>query len=122
MKLFNIYGSVTDFCKLIVIYSSILDPGYTSDMKYTDPTKVIFTSAMLFTFLVSVMGNSLVIYVITKHRSMRTSTNCLIMSLAICDLLITAFQTPLFINRLYTTQRSNAKIQRHFRFSPPRTS
>ena len=71
-------------------------------MKYTDPTKVIFTSAMLFTFLVSVMGNSLVIYVITKHRSMRTSTNCLIMNLTICDLLITAFQTPLFINRLYT--------------------
>ena len=71
-------------------------------MKYSSPTKVIFTSAMLFTFLVSVMGNSLVIYVITKHRSMRTSTNCFIMNLAICDLLITAFQTPLFINRLYT--------------------
>ena len=102
MKLFNVYGSVTDFCKLTVIYSSILDPGYTSDMKYTYPIKVIFTSAMLFTFLVSVMGNSLVIYVITKHRSMRTSTNCLIMNLAICDLLITAFQTPLFIKNLHT--------------------
>ena len=71
-------------------------------MKYSYPTKVIFTSAMLFTFLVSLMGNSLVIYVTTKNRSMRTSTNCLIMNLAICDLLITALQTPLFINQLFT--------------------
>ena len=59
---------------------------------------------MLFTFLVSVMGNSLVIYVITKHRSMAmsTSTNCLIMNLAICDLFITILQTPLFIKQLYS--------------------
>ncbi|XP_020609656.1 tachykinin-like peptides receptor 86C [Orbicella faveolata] len=56
---------------------------------------------MLFTFLVSVIGNSLVIYVITKHRSMRTSTNCLIMNLAICDLLITVLLAPLFITQLY---------------------
>ena len=61
---------------------------------------MIFTSAMSFTFLVSLMGNFLVIYVITKHRSMRTSTNCLIMNLAICDLLITVLHTPLFINNL----------------------
>ena len=33
---------------------------------------------------------------------MRTSTNCLIMNLAICDLLIIALQTPLFINQLFT--------------------
>ena len=56
---------------------------------------------MLFTFLVSAMGNSFVIYVITKNCSMRTSTNCLIMSLAICDLLITVLQTPLFIKNLH---------------------
>ena len=47
------------------------------------------------------MGNSLVIYVITKHRSMRTSTNCLIMNLAVCDLLITVLQAPAFIKQLY---------------------
>ncbi|XP_078348433.1 substance-K receptor-like [Oculina patagonica] len=51
------------------------NPQDTADLKYSRPTKVIFTSAMLFTFLVSVIGNSLVIYVIAKHRSMRTSTN-----------------------------------------------
>ena len=56
---------------------------------------------MLFTFLVSVMGNSLVIYVITKHRCMRTSTNFLIMNLAICDLLITVLQAPAFIKNLH---------------------
>ncbi|XP_078354340.1 pyroglutamylated RF-amide peptide receptor-like [Oculina patagonica] len=72
---------------------------YTAGLKYR---KVIFTSAILFTFLVSVIGNSLVIYVITKHHSMRTSTNCLIMNLAACDLLNTMLQTPRFIKQLYS--------------------
>ncbi|XP_078347435.1 neuropeptide FF receptor 1-like isoform X2 [Oculina patagonica] len=78
---------------------------YIADLKYSLPTKVIFTSAMLFTFLVSVIGNSLVIYVITKHRSMRTSTNCLIMNLAVCDLLITVLMTPTFIKQFYSGDR-----------------
>ena len=33
---------------------------------------------------------------------MITSTNCVIMNLAICDLLITVFQPPLFFNQIYT--------------------
>ena len=33
---------------------------------------------------------------------MRTSTNFLIMNLAVCDLLITVLQTPMFIKQLYT--------------------
>ena len=78
------------------------DPEYAAGLNHTYPTKVIFTSAMLFTFLVSLTGNSLVIYVITKHRSMRTSTNYLIMNLAICDLLITVLQAPPFIKHLHT--------------------
>ncbi|KAL9956178.1 hypothetical protein ACROYT_G037621 [Oculina patagonica] len=81
------------------------DPQDTADLKYSRPTKVIFTSAMLFTFLVSVVGNSLVIYVITKHHSMRTSTNCLIMNLAICDLLISVLMTPLYIKQSYVGAR-----------------
>ena len=87
---------------IFLYYLSATDTEFPADHKYSYPTKVIFTSAMLFTFLVSVMGNSLVIYVITKNRSMRTSTNCLIMSLAICDLLITVLQAPAFIKNLHT--------------------
>ena len=78
--------------------TNISTDGYGDDFpQFSLPTKVIFTSAMLFTSLVSVIGNSLVIYVITKHHSMRTSTNCLMMNLAICDLLITVIQNPTFI-------------------------
>ena len=78
--------------------TNISTDGYGDDFpQFSFPSKVIFTSAMLFTFLVSVIGNSLVIYVITKHHSMKTSTNCLIMNLAICDLLITVIQNPTFI-------------------------
>ncbi len=36
---------------------------------------------------------------------MRTSTNCLIMNLAICDLSITVFMTPLFIKQSYVGAR-----------------
>ena len=50
----------------------------------------------------SAVGNSLVIYVITKNRSMRTSTNYLMVNLAICDLLITVLQAPSFIKNLHT--------------------
>ncbi|KAJ7378311.1 hypothetical protein OS493_023558 [Desmophyllum pertusum] len=77
------------------------DPQDFPEIIYSFPTKVIFTSAVLFTFLVSVVGNSLVIYVITKHHLMRTSTNCLIMNLAICDLLLTVIQTPFNTLQLY---------------------
>ena len=72
-----------------------------TDLQFSLPTKVIFTFATLFTFLVSMMGNSLVIYVITKHHSMRTSTNCLIMNLAVCDALITMYHAPSLIVHLY---------------------
>ena len=74
---------------------------HTADFKYSYPTKVIFTIAMSFTFLVAVLGNSFVIYVITKNHSMRTSTNCLITNLAVCDFLITVLQTPNFIRQFY---------------------
>ena len=47
------------------------------------------------------MGNALVIYVITKHHSMKTSTNCLIMNLAICDVLIAMLHGPWAIAYLY---------------------
>ncbi|KAJ7378315.1 Kappa-type opioid receptor [Desmophyllum pertusum] len=77
------------------------DPQDFPEIIYSFPTKVIFTSAVLFTFLMSVVGNSLVIYVITKYHFMRTSTNCLIMNLAICDLLLTVIQTPFNTSQLY---------------------
>ena len=50
------------------------------------------------TFLV---GNSLVIYVITKYHSMRTSTNCLIMNLTFCDLLTTFILSSFFDKELF---------------------
>ena len=56
---------------------------------------------MLFSFLVSITGNFLVIYVIMTNRVMRTSTNCLIMNLAFCDFLISLLQTPHLIKQLY---------------------
>ena len=77
------------------------DLQYVTDPNYSLPTKVLFTAAMLFSFLVSITGNFLVIYVIMTNRVMRTSTNCLIMNLAFCDFLISLLQTPHLIKQLY---------------------
>ena len=45
----------------------------------------------------SVIGNSLVICIIAKQQSMKTSTNCLILNLAVCDILTTVLLTSNFI-------------------------
>lgn len=65
-------------------------------------TNVVFTFASSVTLLVSMIGNSLVIYIVIKNQTMRTSTNCLIVSLGICDVLITMIQAPLLIVNLYS--------------------
>uniref|UniRef100_A0A8C5S299 Neuromedin U receptor 2 n=1 Tax=Laticauda laticaudata TaxID=8630 RepID=A0A8C5S299_LATLA len=52
-------------------------------------------------FIVCVSGNLLVCLVILKHRSMKTSTNCCLFSLAISDLLVLLFGMPLEIYEMW---------------------
>ena len=49
----------------------------------------------------SMIGNSLVVCIIAKQQSLKTSTNYLIMNLAVCDILTTVFMTPNAIKRIF---------------------
>ena len=54
---------------------------------------VLFSVVLVF----NIAGNSLVIYIITNERGMKTSTNYLLFNLAVADLLFGVFLAPLFI-------------------------
>ncbi|XP_031566048.1 tachykinin-like peptides receptor 86C [Actinia tenebrosa] len=54
---------------------------------------VLFSVVLVF----NISGNSLVIYIITNEREMKTSTNYLLLNLAVADLLFGVFLAPEFI-------------------------
>ena len=69
------------------------------DLQFSLPTTIILATAILFSFVMSVIGNSLIICIIVKQQSMKTSTNCLILNLAVCD--ISVLLTPNFIKIVF---------------------
>jgi len=52
--------------------------------------------------LFSLLGNSVVIIIVSKNKRMRTTTNYLIANMAASDLLISAFAVPRELTELYT--------------------
>lgn len=56
--------------------------------------KVIFLVVYVVIFLLALFGNSLVVYIIIRKKTMRTATNIFICSLACSDLLVTFFCIP----------------------------
>ena len=77
------------------------DPQSTINFRFSLLMTIIFATAILFSFVMSVIGNSLVICIIAKQQYMKTSTNCLIMNLAVCDILTTLLLTPTFTRRIF---------------------
>ncbi|XP_075705836.1 pyroglutamylated RF-amide peptide receptor [Rhinoderma darwinii] len=57
-------------------------------------TKVAFVTICVLIFVLALFGNSLVLYVVTRSKAMRTVTNIFICSLAVSDLLIAFFCIP----------------------------
>jgi G protein-coupled receptor 103 len=45
-------------------------------------------------FVLALVGNSLVVYIVVRKRAIQTSTNIFVCSLAVSDLLITFFCIP----------------------------
>lgn len=54
----------------------------------------MFILAYTFIFLMCVIGNVLVCFVVVKNRQMRTVTNMFLLNLAISDLLVGIFCMP----------------------------
>ncbi|NXX91997.1 QRFPR protein, partial [Centropus bengalensis] len=57
-------------------------------------TKVAFVLICVLIFALALLGNCLVLYVVTRSKAMRTVTNIFICSLALSDLLIAFFCVP----------------------------
>uniref|UniRef100_A0A8C5JGW5 Neuropeptide FF receptor 1 n=1 Tax=Junco hyemalis TaxID=40217 RepID=A0A8C5JGW5_JUNHY len=62
--------------------------------QHSSPVALMFILAYAFIFLMCVVGNVLVCFVVVKNRQMRTVTNMFLLNLAISDLLVGIFCMP----------------------------
>ncbi|XP_075999769.1 pyroglutamylated RF-amide peptide receptor [Genypterus blacodes] len=65
---------------------------YIPELPYSAKTTFVIMYVVI--FVLALVGNSLVIYIVVKKRSIQTATNIFICSLAVSDLLITFFCIP----------------------------
>lgn len=76
--------------------------GYYKDLTQIPWIYYTFLAISIIVIIVGLTGNLMVIIVVLKHRSMRTTTNYYIFSLAVSDLFVTAFAMPWKIVTLMT--------------------
>ena len=69
------------------------------------PVKYLKTIAYAIIVLFSLLGNTAVIVIVLKNKRMRTTTNYLIVNMAVSDLLISAFAVPRELTEIYTGHR-----------------
>ena len=64
-------------------------------------TRVIFTTLCALTFVVGVVGNTLVVVTVARDKKMHTVTNYFIVNLAVADLLVLLFCVPVSVVPVY---------------------
>ncbi|XP_043836202.1 neuropeptide FF receptor 1 [Dromiciops gliroides] len=67
---------------------------FSSYYQHSWPVATMFILAYIFIFLMCLVGNSLVCFIVVKNRQMRTVTNMFILNLAVSDLLVGIFCMP----------------------------
>uniref|UniRef100_A0A8C6D3L5 Neuropeptide FF receptor 1 n=1 Tax=Moschus moschiferus TaxID=68415 RepID=A0A8C6D3L5_MOSMO len=67
---------------------------FSSYYQHSSPVAVMFIVAYVLIFLLCMVGNTLVCFIVLKNRHMRTVTNMFILNLAISDLLVGIFCMP----------------------------
>lgn len=71
---------------------------------------VMFILAYTFIFLMCMIGNILVCFIVVKNRQMRTVTNMFILNLAISDLLVGIFCMPTtLVDNLITGEQGTGR-------------
>ncbi|XP_060596869.1 thyrotropin-releasing hormone receptor-like [Ruditapes philippinarum] len=77
-------------CSLVenVTKETISKMGTSVILNYSSLYRIISLTINIILFLVGIVGNILVVIVVIRTRSMRTPTNCYLMSLAIADCLV----------------------------------
>ncbi|XP_047559593.1 neuropeptide FF receptor 1 [Lutra lutra] len=67
---------------------------FSSYYQHSSPVAAMFIVAYVLIFLLCMVGNALVCFVVLKNRHMRTVTNMFILNLAVSDLLVGIFCMP----------------------------
>lgn len=79
------------------------------------PVAAVFTVSYLLIFLVCMVGNSVVCFVVLRCKNMRTVTNLFILNLAISDLLVGIFCMPTtLVDNIITGKSLNSFISSDF--------
>ncbi|XP_078247505.1 neuropeptide FF receptor 1 [Pogona vitticeps] len=68
--------------------------SFSSYYQHSSPVAAMFIIAYTFIFLMCMVGNMLVCFIVLKNRQMRTVTNIFILNLAISDVLVGIFCMP----------------------------
>lgn len=96
------------------------NPSTRQNITYVDfylhkpPVAAVFTISYLLIFLVCMVGNGVVCFIVMRSRNMRTVTNLFILNLAISDLLVGIFCMPTtLVDNIITGQNT------HTNFSHP---
>lgn len=67
---------------------------FSSYYQHSSPVAAMFIAAYALIFLLCMVGNTLVCFIVLKNRHMRTVTNMFILNLAVSDLLVGIFCMP----------------------------
>nr|XP_020830845.1 LOW QUALITY PROTEIN: neuropeptide FF receptor 1 [Phascolarctos cinereus] len=67
---------------------------FSSYYQHSWPVAAVFIMAYVLIFLMCLVGNSLVCFIVVKSRQMRTVTNMFLLNLAVSDLLVGVFCMP----------------------------
>lgn len=68
--------------------------------------KVIKTACFSIVMLLSLLGNSAIIAIVSKNRHMQTTTNYLIANMAVSDLILSAFAVPRELTEIFMGYRA----------------
>lgn len=89
-------------------------PSARQNITYVDfylhkpPVAAVFTISYLLIFLVCMVGNGVVCFIVMRSRNMRTVTNLFILNLAISDLLVGIFCMPTtLVDNIITGQNAH---------------
>lgn len=75
------------------------------------PVAAVFTVSYLLIFLVCMVGNGVVCFIVMRSRNMRTVTNLFILNLAISDLLVGIFCMPTtLVDNIITGQNTHTRF------------
>ena len=86
-KLVSGYGNMSDNETIYMDLDSILDDFHDSLYTHTEPRTILLVSAYIPVFLLALIGNLLVLFVILTTSHMRSLSNYFLFNLSIADLL-----------------------------------